>query len=214
MKTKIEKTVNNSKIRFILVFICAASLMQKAEAQENNQVQTLFKPDTEFSEAWAGEVKTNSIQGNIGTLVGFYGGVLINRTVLLGISGGVNLSQPEVNYGYFGVTGQYVFRPEKLVHFNTQVVLAYGSTKDYEKPKSGLFDNFWNISGTHFYIFEPGVNMEINIRENLAFCAGLSYRYVTGLNENSESLYRTHVTNHEMSGLNINLGFKTGKRHK
>lgn len=212
MKTQNVKSGNLLKIRRILFFIGAAFFSQMANAQENEGVQTLFKSNTEFSEIWSPEVKVNSIQGNVGTLIGFYGGVSINRSLLFGITGGVNLSQPKVNYGYFGGIAQYVVNPYNLVHYNVQCVLAYGSTKDYENPKKGLLDNFWNISGTNFYIVEPGINMEVNLRSNLSLWAGVSYRYVTGLNENSESVARSRVTNEDMSGLNFNIGLKITKK--
>lgn len=93
-------------------------------------------------------------------------------------------------------------------------MLAYGSTKDYENPKSGLLDNFWNISGTHFFVMEPGINLELNLSTRLVLVAGVSYRYVTGLNENDESISITHVTNNDLSGINFSIGLKFGKAKK
>jgi hypothetical protein len=214
MKTKNEKKGTLLKIRLILTFCSMILISGLAGAQDDDSVQTLFKPGAEFTHVWAPEIKLNSIQGKIGTLIGGYTGTLINRTVLFGFAGGVNLSHPEVNYGYIGVIGQYIYNPNKLVHLNGQLVLAYGSTKDYEQQKSGIFDNFWNISGTHYFMMEPGINLEINLRNNLALCTGMSYRYVTGMNENSISLLRTHVTNKEMGGMNFNIGFKIIKKNK
>jgi len=214
MKTQNEKSGNTLKIRIVLFFIGTLLFAPMVNAQENESVQTLFKSNVEFSEIWSPEVQVNSIQGNVGTLVGFYGGVLIDRTLLFGITGGTNLSQSKVNYGYFGGIAQYVVNPGNLVHFNAQIVLAYGSTKDYENPKKGLLDNFWNISGTNFYIVEPGINLEVNLRSNLSLWGGVSYRYVSGLNENSESVSRSHVTNDEMSGINFNIGIKICKNKR
>jgi hypothetical protein len=93
-------------------------------------------------------------------------------------------------------------------------VLAYGSTKDYENPKSGLLDNFWNISGAHFFVMEPGMNLELNLSARLTLVTGASYRYVTGLNENDENVSITHVTNKDLGGLNFNIGLKFGKVKK
>jgi len=97
-----------------------------------------------------------------------------------------------------------------------QAALWYGKViaKDYENPKSGLLDNFWNISGAHFFVMEPGVNIEMNLSRKLTLVAGVSYRYVTGLNENDENVSITHVTNEELSGLNFNIGLKFGKEKK
>ncbi len=193
----------------LLMFLSAGVSAQKADSTE-----TLFKSSVKVSELWTPEIKINSIQGDIGTLIGFYGGALIDRKFLVGISGGVNLGHPRVNYGYFGGIVQYINHSEKLVHFSGQLIVAYGTTKDYEHPKSGLLDNFWNISGASFFVLEPGVNLELNLGLKLTLVAGISYRYVSGLNENDENVSITHVTNKELSGVNFNVGLKFGKEKK
>lgn len=214
MKTRIKNQKMSLKgLAFVLI---TTSMVSTAAvfAQEQDTTQTLFKSSVKVSELWTPEVKFNSIQGDIGTLIGFYGGALINRSFLIGISGGVNLGHPRVNYGYFGGIMQYIYKPANLLHPSVQLLLAYGSTKDYENPKSGLLDNFWNISGAHFFVMEPGINLELNLSTRLTLVGGVSYRYVSGLNENDENISITHVTNKDLSGLNINIGLKFGKVKK
>jgi hypothetical protein len=214
MKTKNE----NRKMNFgevIFITIVTMMLISPAlSAQESEQPRTLLKPGLSVSELWVPEMKVNRIQGDVGTLIGFYGGRLIENKLLLGVSGGVNLTHPRVNYGYFGGICQYIFFPEKVVHFSTQVLVAYGTAKDYEDPKVGLLDNFWNISGEDFMITEPGINLEINLTDKLAFVAGMSYRFVNNLDENNENLSITRVTYKQMSGLNFNIGLKFRKELK
>ena len=183
-------------------------------AQDQDSTQTLFKSPMKVGELWAPEVKINSIQGDVGTLIGFYGGAVINHTFLLGISGGANLSHPTVNYGYLGGIGQYIYKQSKLWHFSVQLLAAYGSTKDYENPKSSLFDNFMNISGAGFFLMEPGINLELNLSKKHTLVAGISYRFVMGLDENSENVSITHVTNEDLSGVNFIIGLKFGKEKK
>lgn len=215
MKTQRKNQKRNGKAGVVvLAFLGLLMLQTSAYSQKEDQVQTLFRQNSEITSVLAPEFKINSIQGTVGTLVGLYGGAMIDRKFLLGLSGGVNLSHPHVNYGYIGGIAQYVFNPSRLVHFSSQLVLAYGSTKDYESEKSGLFDNFWNISGTHFFMAEPGINLEINLKQNLTLCTGVSYRFVSGLDENSQAVSVTHVTSREMSGININVGLKFGKKKK
>jgi glucans biosynthesis protein C len=214
MKTKIENPELPGKGRFVAIGLLLFCLSLNVSAQKSDSVRTLFKPGIKVSEQWTPEVKINSIQGDVGTLIGFYGGSVFNKSFLLGISGGVNLSHPRVNYGYFGAIGQYICKPGNLTHFSVQLLVATGSTKDYEDPKSGLLDNFWNISGASFYMLEPGINLEINLSKRLTFSAGLSYRYVAGLNENNENITVTHVTDRDLSGLNFNIGLKFGKEKK
>lgn len=214
MKTRTTKQrFNLNKEVFVLISILIL-LASEASGQENDSAHTLFSSDVKVSEIWTPEVKINSIQGDIGTLIGFYGGAVFNRSVLLGISGGVNLSHPRVNYGYFGVVGQYIYKPANLWHCSGQILLASGSTKDYENPKSGLLDNFWNISGASFMLIEPGINLELNLSRKLTLLAGISYRFVTGLNENNKNIEITHLTNRDLSGINLAIGLKFNKTKK
>jgi hypothetical protein len=214
MKTKTKNQMMNLKKRLFSAVIALVVLLSVATAQETDSIQTVFKTDVKVSELWTPEIKINSIQGDIGTLIGFYGGALINRSVLVGVSGGVNLGHPRVNYGYFGSIGQFIFKSEKMVHCSSQLLIAFGTTKDYENPKKGLLDNFWNISGENFFLMEPGINLELNLSKNITFVAGISYRFVSGLNENSEDVAKTRVTSRDMSGLNFNIGMKFGKEKK
>ena len=219
LNVKIMKTkTTNQKISLnegvFAMIVILMFLTVETSAQKPDSTQTLFKSDVKVTEIWTPEVKINSIQGDVGTLIGFYGGALFNRTILLGISGGVNLSHPRVNYGYFGAVGQYIYKPANLWHCSGQILLAYGSTKDYEDPKSGLLDNFWNISGANFFLMEPGINLELNLSRRLTLVTGISYRYVTGLDENNENVGITHLTNEDLSGINFTVGLKFNKEKK
>ena len=214
MKTRIENQKRNFKGLFYVLMAVMFISTGSASSQEDDSTESLFSQGVNVTELWTPEIKINSIQGGIGTLAGIYGGALINKTYLVGISGGVNIGHPRVNYGYFGGIAQYIHNPSRLVHWSSQIVLAYGSTKDYENPKSGLLDNFWNISGIHFFIMEPGVNIEVNLSGRTSLVAGMSYRFVTGLDENNENISITHVNNRDMSGLNFNIGLKIGKKPK
>jgi hypothetical protein len=200
--------------KFVSLTILQLLLSCFVAAQDQDSTQTLFKSPMKVGELWVPEVKINSIQGDVGTLIGFYGGAVLNRSFLLGISGGANLSHPTVNYGYFGAIGQYIYKPSNLWHCSVQLLAAYGSTKDYENPKSGLLDNFMNISGAGFFLLEPGMNLELNLSKKHTLVGGISYRFVMGLDENSENVSITHVTNEDLSGVNFNLGLKFGKDKK
>lgn len=214
MKTKVEKTNLLKKVSTVAMAFILVSLSVSVSAQESESRQTMFRSNVRVTELWVPEVKLNSIQGDLGSLIGFYGGALFNDEFLLGITGGVNLTHPRVNYGYFGVVGQYIYEPSSLVHFSGHLVLASGTTKDYESAKSSLFDNFWNISGAQYYQIEPGVNLEVNLSRRMTFVAGVSYRYVTGLDEADENVQLTHLTNKDLSGINFNIGLKFGKQRK
>ena len=207
------KLLLKQNLRLLLFFTFLILIPESLRCQDQEKVQTLFNKDTKLGYQWSPTLKFNSIQGDIGSMIELNGGLLLNNSTMIGLAGGVNFGHPRVNYGFFGFIAQYIFNPNKLFHFSGQTILAYGTTKDYEQEKSSLFDNFWNISGTSFYLVEPGVNFEINLKEKMRFVTGLSYRFVTGLDENNQYVSLTHVTNKDMTGINVKIGliFKGGK---
>lgn len=200
-------------LRVLLVIAALTTFTDFLSGQDPDSVQILFNNDTKLGYLWSPNIKFNSIQGDIGSLIELNGGLLLNNSIMIGLAGGVNVGHPRVNYGFFGLIAQYIINPNKLFHLSGQAVLAYGTTKDYEQEKSSLLDNFWNISGTSYYLVEPGINLEINLKENMRFATGLSYRFVTNLDENNQHVSLTHVTNKDMSGINLKIGliFKGGK---
>ncbi len=207
------KILLNQNLRVLFLFTALTLISESLRGQDSEPVQTLFNKDTKLGYQWSPTLKFNSIQGDIGSMIELNGGILLNNSTMIGLAGGVNFGHPRVNYGFFGLIAQYIINPNKLFHFSGQTILAYGTTKDYEQEKSSLFDNFWNISGTSYYLIEPGLNLEINLKENMRFITGISDRFVTGLDENNQYVSRTHVTNNDMSGINFKIGliFKGGK---
>ncbi len=195
----------------VMLALILVSVSLSAGAQETKPERTLFGPDVSYTSVWAPEARISSIQGKMGVTIGGYTGVMINRTFLLGITGSVNLTHPTVNYGYFGGIAQAVAYPSRMVHMSVQLVVAYGSTKDYENPKSSLFDNFWNISGERFMMTEPGVNLEVNLSDGIALVAGVGYRFVSGIDAGNEYVDMTHLTSQDMSGVNFSIGLKITK---
>jgi len=218
MKTNEVKNERNSGSKTacaVMLTLILASASLSLRAQESYPERTLLGPDVRYTSVMAPEARISSIQGKAGVSIGGYTGVMINRTFMLGITGSVNLTHPTVNYGYFGGIVQVVAYPSRMIHLSSQMVFAWGTTKDYENPKSSLFDNFWNISGERFMMTEPGVNLEVNLSEGIALVAGVSYRFVSGIDSGNEYVDTTHLTNQDMSGVNFSIGLKitrTGKK--
>lgn len=192
-----------------LGLLLAALLVGSAAAQEQEQeTETVFDGGTNVSFAWGTGLKVDAIQGETGTLWDFYAGVLIGGSTIIAVDGALNLSHDKTNYGYLGVLGQYAFSPKKAVHFSAQLLIASGSAKDYEREKTSLFDNYGNISGARFYLIEPSVNVELNLTTKLIAVLGLGYRYAGGLDEDSEYIQKSGLTNEDLSGLTGMIGLK------
>lgn len=116
MKTLTKNTKSNLNEVISIMIVVLMFLSTGAAAQEEESIKSLFKQEITVDELWTPEVKINSIQGDIGTLDGFYGGALINLIFLVGISAGVNLGHPRVNSGglNFNIGLKFVKRPKKF----------------------------------------------------------------------------------------------------
>ena len=194
--------------RIIIVLIIVLAICSSLSAQE---AESLLGQGAKLGFIWALDAKGYSIQNKIGVGYGAHLSLLIkNISTSFGWAGVLNISHPEVNFGYMGLFTQYTYKPNSLFHFSGQLLLGGGSTKDYQQPKSSPFDNFGNITGPGFYVIEPGLNAEMNFHTKVRLVAGLSYRIVLGLDSTDPLVSITNVDNSDLSGLNLNLGVKFG----
>ncbi|MFC2077079.1 hypothetical protein ACFLT7_08355 [candidate division KSB1 bacterium] len=194
-----------------LTFVLIFNVLLFPRIAYPQESKTLFGPDTDIGFAWSLELKTGSIQDDMGTLYAAYGGALINHSILIGFTGGMNLSHSEVNHGYLGLLAQYTHKPDDLLHWSTQLLLGIGRVTDYKREKTSMMDNFGNYSGgSRFYLVEPGVNGELNFTDSVRLVVGLSYRLASGIDEGNVFINTSKVNDSDMSGLHFNLGVKIG----
>jgi hypothetical protein len=207
------KKLNIISVTVLIVFLSGVT---QITAQE---IETLLNPGSDFKFVWGTEFKTSSIKGNLGTSHGFFGGALLNHSTLLGISFGVNLTHQKLNHGYLGLLVQHTHKPNDLIHFSGQLLLATASAKGYNQQKTNLFDNLGNITGSGFYIIEPGLNVELNLTGQTVLIFGVSYRFATGLGDLSfeqwdkkhENFTRYTYNDNDLSSLQFNIGLKFGE---
>lgn len=188
---------------FVLCSVCNTVYAQGTE--------TLLKTDTKFNSMWSLELKTNSLQKEIGSSIGIYWGAVINREYIFGIGIVSNLTHKVTNYGGFQFLAQYAPDPDKLLHYGGQVIFGLQTVKDYESPKTGLFDNFANTTGTGFYFIEPRLNAELNITNAEKLILGLSYCFAFGLDEGTRFVAKSKVTKRDLGGVNLTIGVKFGE---
>jgi hypothetical protein len=178
------------------------SYAQKSEA--------LLDSSATFESLWSLELKTNSLQNEIGSLISIYWATSINRSIILGFGGITNLTHTVTNYGCFQLLAQYVHESDKLLHYGGMLMFGFATAKDYQVAKTGLFDNFMNTSGTSFYLLEPRLNAELNITKSNKLVLGIGYCAAFGLDENSSHVAKSKVTNKDLSGLNITIAMRFG----
>lgn len=195
----------------ILLSICSGLSAQTADSSNSQEAESLLGQGAELGFIWALDAKGYSIQNKIGIGYGAHFSLLFkNISTSFGWAGVLNISHPEVNFGYMGLLTQYTYKPNKLFHFSGQLLLGGGFTKDYQQPKTSVFDNFGNITGPGFFVVEPGINAEMNFHQKVRLVTGLSYRFVFGLDSTDPLVSITNVDNNDLSGLNFNVGVKFG----
>ena len=204
---KIPSKIMEASMKRISLILCLFFLLFSSNVF-GQETKTLFSDSANFSFAWGVDLKVNSMQNETGTLIGGYMGALVNKTYIMALAWGLNVGHPDINYGYLGVLGHYTYQPHELIHLSGQLLLAGGSTKDYEQKKTSTMDNFGNITGPGFFIIEPAILAEANLTEKTKFVLGLGYRMVSGLDEDDELIAITNVTNKDLSGLNLLMGVK------
>lgn len=190
-----------------------------------SQDETLLGSNTDHGGFGGPVVKLTTIRGEIGSLVGGYGGWLIGHQLLLG-GGGYGLvndiradasaeqrytidQRPLfVEFGYGGLVLEYVAAPSRVVHFSVMTLLGAGSATYRENR---LDD--WNFdSHGHsridrmdaLFVAEPQVNIELNMTDWFRITLGGSYRFVSGLND------LTGLSNTDLSGPAGSVAFKFG----
>ena len=207
--------MKNLTILLLLTFI---TLPLQAQEQE-----TLFSSPVDHGGFGGPLLKVSQIAGETGLLVGGYGGWLIDHRLMIG-AGGYGLvsniradaaaeeaysphgEKLYVEFGYGGIMLEYIIAPSKLLHLNVQTLIGGGSAGYRED----WYDDSWDWHGSYrdrheiVFVLEPAVNAELNLTTWFRVAGGVSYRYVTGIND------LVALQDSDLSGLSANLAFKFG----
>lgn len=179
--------------KLLLVFMLTASALF-------GQRETILEDNFDNGGFGGPRVKFTSIKGNLGVLVGAYGGWLIDHKFLLG-GGGYGLAnnieadkgvqsvlnfyaQPYIDFGYGGVVLEYYFNPDKVLHSSVSVLIGGGGASyrgaDNDKKLTASGGSHYD-SGDGFFVVEPGLSAELNIAKYFKIGFNVSYRYVNGV---------------------------------
>jgi hypothetical protein len=175
------------KTSIILLLIILIAL--PAFAQE----QTLFSGKIEHGGYGGPVVKFSSVNGKLGVLVGGHGGWIINHTLVLG-GGGYGLvndvaantlgplNEEYVDFSYGGFEVEWVMNSDKLVHFSVHALIGGGGVQ-YRNEGEDI--TYHNKNNDGFFVLEPGATLDLNMTTWMRFSVGASYRYVNGVDSNS-----------------------------
>jgi len=168
----------------------AQTLAAKASARERPLLSGWFVAPT---------FATTSFNGKISASPGMRGGIYLDRQFAIGLTasgilnGDTILKDNEVRNvgGYGGVLLQYVLRSNEVVHASVESTVGAGrwctEIRDGEDDDAGRGDGKEGCIGKNFFVFEPAVNVEVNLARHVRLTAGGGYRFAVAGNGSGPS---------------------------
>lgn len=200
-----------SRILFLLIVQVCTSVALIAQT-DTRKDETLFGDGEVRYGAFAGPVlKVGQVGDELGMFVGGRGGIVINKTLAIGIGGYGLVNQiqargfmPDTNVrmGYGGLEIEYLFDAPSVLHGSAMVLVGMGGAGFFRHHGGWGSQNDYR-SGSMFFVVEPAVNAEINISTWMRVALGVGYRLVSGSNMD-------RFSNSDLSGANGVLTFKFG----
>ena len=191
----------------LIIILFVVILSYPAIAQD----ETLISGEVESGGYGAPIFKVGQINGTTGVFVGGQGGWIINHSFVLGgkgyglvnnvdIEGAQNL---KLEFGCGGVLLEYIFSSDKLLHVGINTMIGAGGVRYAEKDYSNDYEDEVDYNSSSFFVLEPGINMVLNISSYFRIGAGITYRYVNGVEYEN-------LTNADLSGVSGEIVFKFG----
>jgi hypothetical protein len=216
------------KTRILLAVIVVLGLSAATFGQERtgNEIQTIFgNPDKKIDHGGYGAftVGYTSIDGEPVLTLGGRGGWLIDHHVTLGFAGlgfatetyidGYWPDQAGFQEGYYMVGGyggffvEPIIAPFSPIHVSFPILIGGGgltlnetSWHDYNWE----YDYYEPFDWDSYFVFEPGVEVEMNVVKFFRIALGASYRLTS-------NLHMDYVPKDMMNGFNASMTFKFGK---
>ena len=179
-------------MRRLIFTVLALGITTAAAAQEqtiisgNVAVRAFGEPVAKY--AWINEQSS--------LLAGGRGGVILNRRFVIGGAGyglvndvhgsptGIDGGPLRLQFGYGGGTLEYILMPDAAVHFSIAGLVGAGGTRWVERGHNG-FDNDHHEVGRSdaFFVFEPGLGVELNLTHGVRVNVGATYRLLNGVDQ-------------------------------
>lgn len=185
-----------------------------------SDIQTVFK-SSRVTGYGAITNKFTSIRGDFANMVGAYGGVFIDRKVMIGVGGFSTTNKivvpaefssipgVDMSYGYVqtGLITEYVVASNKPIHLVLSMFAGAGFSYQYEHGSNPNYD--WNVTHGPYdqnwsFVMEPGAQVEINLFRWMRLSPGVSYRRAY----NSDS---AGLSDSDLSDWNYSFTLKFGK---
>lgn len=200
----------------LLFFIATNLTISAQEKTDESEMQTLFG-NSKFTFGGMGgpQIGISKFNSKDILLVGGRGGVVINHCLVLGGGGWGIVNMPKFNNiggnlagylegGYGGFLIEPIFMSKKLVHLSMPIMIGAGALV-YVKDKNHTSDEPLNeIDTDTFFVFEPGVEAELNVVRFMRIAAGVRYRFAPNID-------MVDTPSNPFNGLTASLTIKFGK---
>ena len=161
------------------------------------QTDTLLPGEIEGGWSGGSLFKTGLINGRIGYFVGGQGGWIINHRFVIGGKGYILVNPLEMDglqnivlgFGCGGVLFEYIVASNKLIHVSIESMVGAGGVYNDVKDYYDYHDPI-DFTGDAFFVFEPGINIILNVTKRLRVGAGATYRFIYGVNFDAGAPYR------------------------
>lgn len=211
MKTN-DQRIMKTLVLIIGIVIGLASVVYAQEdikeIGEKDQMQTLFGFDSKITGYGSLDSKFTQLNGEESVIIGGHGGVIFNSYFYFGL-GAYGLvttnkfqgSYPEesldMHMGYTGLMMGFNIMPKKVVHFSIPLFVGVGNL---ELEHQNVF-----VENSAFLLFEPGLNLELNVLQFMKIGLGAGYRMVHNTN------LRNDITDDDLSYWTGNFSLVFGK---
>jgi hypothetical protein len=211
---------------FVLVFF-AVPLFGQFDSTETGGEEVLIPKIKKIGVFGGPNFKIGLIDKNVGLFAGGEGGVIFNNTFLIGgggydlitnVDAGSSLSpEMQMNMSYGGLILGYVNKSSQAVHYNLQFLIGSGEISWSQKNGWLIFkdkDEYPEYGHDSYFVFEPGVGVEMRLTKFFEMNFGLSYLMTLDVNSSittTGSNGRTYIKtigNKDLSGISGNIKFK------
>jgi hypothetical protein len=192
--------------------ILAAIVLLAIPISADAQTQTLIDTNAEKGGYGGPTLKFMEAGGEFGLLMGGQGAAVWGKKFAVGGGGwglvtehiitDPTLNEYKLDFGYGGILFQYMHDPDKLIHWDAEILIAWGSL-GFEPTGGGRTED------ETVMVFEPAANAMLNVSDNLRVGLGFGYRIVTNMSEDIKT--RFGVTESLVDGFSFNVTFRFGK---
>jgi len=210
----------------LLVLMLLASTLTYAQqyvdrpSQKEDRIKSLLNNENEITGFGNLDFRLSNILDKQALVMGAYGGLIINRKIMLGLAGygiaskigfvgiipNTATSQKLNMYGgYGGIVLGMMIASKEVIHLSFPIILAIGNIDISDDDYLNLLgsDKSYTLESSKFFVIEPTAQLELNISKSFRIGLGGGYRLV-------RALELENVTDADMSNFTGVLSFKFG----